>query len=104
MQRTILWVVFSMSLLFLWDSWQRYNGKPPLFGAQPTATQEGAPAAQQAASAAVPSKADASIPSAPTTSAAAPLVPSTTTDGKPAAATPKAPALKLRGDVLALDI
>jgi YidC/Oxa1 family membrane protein insertase len=26
LQRTILWVVFSMSLLFLWDSWQRYNG------------------------------------------------------------------------------
>ena len=26
LQRTILWVVFSMSLLFLWDSWQRHNG------------------------------------------------------------------------------
>jgi len=104
MQRTILWVVFSMSLLFLWDSWQRYNGKPPLFGAQPTATQEGATATQPAASAAAPSKADASIPSAPTTTAAAPLVPSTTTDGKSAAATPKPPALKLRSDVLALDI
>jgi len=30
LQRTILWIVFSMSLLFLWDSWQRHNGKPSL--------------------------------------------------------------------------
>ncbi|MDB5798370.1 MAG: yidC [Paucimonas sp.] len=30
-QRTVLWVVFSMSLLILWDNWMRYNGKPSLF-------------------------------------------------------------------------
>ena len=30
-QRTILWVVFSMSLLFLWDNWQKSNGKPSMF-------------------------------------------------------------------------
>ncbi len=37
LQRTILWIVFSMSLLFLWDNWQRHSGKPSMFGgAAPT--------------------------------------------------------------------
>jgi len=30
-QRTVLWVVFSMSLLMLWDNWMRYNGKQSMF-------------------------------------------------------------------------
>ncbi|WP_050476319.1 membrane protein insertase YidC [Herbaspirillum rhizosphaerae] len=42
-KRTVLWVVFSFSLLLLWDSWQRHNGKPSMFF--PTATQEATPAA-----------------------------------------------------------
>ncbi|MDO9217851.1 MAG: membrane protein insertase YidC, partial [Lacisediminimonas sp.] len=40
-QRTVLWVVFSMSLLILWDNWMRYNGKPSLFFPV-TATQQAA--------------------------------------------------------------
>src|SRR5690606_36088107 len=39
-QRTILWIVFSMSLLFLWDGWQRHNGKASLLGGPPPATQQ----------------------------------------------------------------
>jgi YidC/Oxa1 family membrane protein insertase len=31
-QRTILWVIFSMSMLFLWDAWQRHTGQPSLLG------------------------------------------------------------------------
>jgi YidC/Oxa1 family membrane protein insertase len=30
-QRTVLWVVFSLSLLLLWDNWMRHNGKPSMF-------------------------------------------------------------------------
>src|SRR5580765_8729191 len=30
-QRTILWIVFAFSMLFLWDSWQRHDGKPSMF-------------------------------------------------------------------------
>ncbi|MES2934807.1 MAG: membrane protein insertase YidC [Pseudomonadota bacterium] len=30
-KRTVLWVVLSMSLLFLWDNWMRASGKPSLF-------------------------------------------------------------------------
>ena len=32
MRRTILWVVFLMSLVLLWDAWGRHNGQPTLFG------------------------------------------------------------------------
>lgn len=41
-KRTILWVVFSMSLLILWDNWMRYNGKPSMFS--PSVTQQDKPA------------------------------------------------------------
>ena len=40
LRRTLLWVVFSMSLVFLWDAWNKHNGEPTLFGmplAAPTA-------------------------------------------------------------------
>ncbi|MDO8300649.1 membrane protein insertase YidC [Lacisediminimonas sp.] len=47
-QRTVLWVVFSMSLLILWDNWMRYNGKPSLFFPTPV-TQQAADKPKQAA-------------------------------------------------------
>ena len=40
-RRTLLWVVFSMSLLLLWDGWNKYNGRPSLF----TPSSVGQPAA-----------------------------------------------------------
>ena len=30
MRRTLLWVVFSMSLVLLWDAWNKHNGHPSL--------------------------------------------------------------------------
>lgn len=41
MRRTILWVVFLMSLVLLWDAWNRHTGQPTLFG-MPTPTQQAA--------------------------------------------------------------
>jgi YidC/Oxa1 family membrane protein insertase len=35
-RRSVLWIIFSMSLLLLWDSWLRYTGKPSMFGVQST--------------------------------------------------------------------
>jgi len=32
MRRTLLWVVFSMSLVLLWDAWNKHNGHPSMFG------------------------------------------------------------------------
>ena len=42
-RRTFLWVIFSMSIILLWDNWMRHNGKPSMFF--PSATQQAAPAA-----------------------------------------------------------
>ncbi len=50
MRRTILWVVFTMSLILLWDAWNLHNGKPTLFGA-PTANRAAAASAAGAGSA-----------------------------------------------------
>lgn len=36
-QRTVLWIVFTVSVLFLWDNWQRSQGQPSMFG-RPEAT------------------------------------------------------------------
>jgi YidC/Oxa1 family membrane protein insertase len=41
-QRLILWIVFSMSVLFIWDAWQKHTGRQSMFFPTPTATQPGA--------------------------------------------------------------
>ncbi|MBL8323922.1 MAG: membrane protein insertase YidC, partial [Rubrivivax sp.] len=50
-RRTLLWVVFTMSLVLLWDAWNRHTGQPTLFGSPPRAT---APAAGTASGAGGP--------------------------------------------------
>ena len=62
-RRTVLWMIFSFSLLLLWNNWQIHNGKPSLFGAPPAASTSEAPAG--AANTATPS-----VPSAPAATAA----------------------------------
>ena len=37
-RRTVLLMIFSFSLLMLWNNWQIHQGKAPLFGAPPVAT------------------------------------------------------------------
>ena len=32
-RRTLLWVVFTMSLVLLWDAWNKHTGQPSIFGA-----------------------------------------------------------------------
>jgi YidC/Oxa1 family membrane protein insertase len=68
MRRTMLWLVFVMSLVLLWDGWNRHTGAPPLFGAappRPAATASAPPpqAATTPGTAAVPSA--TSTPAAP---------------------------------------
>jgi YidC/Oxa1 family membrane protein insertase len=83
-RRTLLWMVFTMSLVFLWDAWNKHTGQPSWFsptppraaasapplatpGAAPTATaQTGIPAA-----AAVPGAAGATTTTAAPASTAA---------------------------------
>jgi YidC/Oxa1 family membrane protein insertase len=71
-RRLILWVVFALSLLILWDNWLRYSGRPSMFGIDaPQATQQQAatPTAQNANDAAIPqptvAPSPAAVPEAP---------------------------------------
>jgi YidC/Oxa1 family membrane protein insertase len=50
MRRTLLWVVFSMSLVLIWDAWNKHNGQPSLFGPSPVAKSASAPGTPPAAS------------------------------------------------------
>ena len=36
-RRTLLWVVFSMSLFLIWDAWNKHNGQPSFFSPPPAA-------------------------------------------------------------------
>jgi YidC/Oxa1 family membrane protein insertase len=75
MRRTLLWVVFTMSLVLLWDRWTVHTGQPSLFGSPPR---------PQAAASAPPAGA------VPAPGAAA--VPTATPASGPAAAPPPPPA------------
>jgi len=59
MRRALLWGVFSMSLVMLWDGWNQHNGQPSMFH----------PSTQAPASA---SRADAGVPPAASAAAALP--------------------------------
>ncbi|OWW22251.1 membrane protein insertase YidC [Noviherbaspirillum denitrificans] len=70
-KRTILWVVFSLSLLLLWDNWMRYTGKQSMFF--PAATQQANKPAAATAGGATATKSD--VPQATVTTQAPAAVP-----------------------------
>ena len=104
MRRTILWVVFTMSLVLLWDAWNKHTGQPPLFGPAPK------PAATASAPASSPNTtAAAAVPAATTTPGAAPAagVPAAaggTTAAAPTAAGAPAPAPSAELVVITTDV
>jgi YidC/Oxa1 family membrane protein insertase len=49
-KRTILWIVFAVSLVVLWNDWMVSNGKQSMFSAAPPAKVATAPAAKSVAS------------------------------------------------------
>ncbi|RQO59684.1 membrane protein insertase YidC [Paucibacter sp. KBW04] len=69
-RRTVLWVVFTMSLVLLWDGWQKHNGQPSMFS--PAAPKAVATAASGNGATGVPTP--AAVPGAVPTPAAAPAV------------------------------
>ncbi len=80
-RRTILLMIFSFSLLMLWNNWQIHQGNPSLLGGTPPSSTP-APAATPGASTADTSNPPASIPSAPvapTTGSVSSIVPGLTT-------------------------
>ena len=96
-RRTILLMIFSFSLLMLWNSWQVHQGNPPLFGAPPP---KAAPAGTTPPADAGAASSQTGVPTAPaqvSTPGAAPTVPGTS----PAPAT-QAQTVIVKSDVLAL--
>jgi YidC/Oxa1 family membrane protein insertase len=108
-QRLILWIIFSMSILFLWDAWQQHNGQSPLFGGAPaqkpvdTSGPAGSATAQSVPQSAPAVPADPSIPSAPAPVSAVPGMPAGS-DPSSNSATALPESFKLANDVLALEI
>jgi YidC/Oxa1 family membrane protein insertase len=70
MRRTLLWVVFSMSLFLIWDAWNKHNGQPSLFSPAPVAK----PAAAGAAPVASGGLPTSGLASAPVAAAGVPTV------------------------------
>lgn len=84
-RRTLLWMVFTVSLLMLWDAWNKHNGHPTMFG-MPVAT-DAAPASAPGASApGATASASLPTPSAAGANAAAGAAPVAATPAAPVAA------------------
>ncbi len=65
-KRTILWLVFSLSLLLLWDHWMLANGKPSLFSPAPTQKTDNTKSSSASNTSAVPSASTTAINNAAT--------------------------------------
>ena len=86
MRRTLLWVVFSMSLFLLWDGWNKHNGKASFFSPTPSVKPASSGAAPTGMSAALPVPTVPSVPAA-ATPAATPAATAALPGTAPAAAT-----------------
>ncbi len=81
LRRTLLWVVFTMSLVLLWDGWNRHTGQPTFFGTAP---------ARPSAASAPGAASQAGVPSAAAVPAAGGAQPAAVA-GAPMPTTPAAP-------------
>src|SRR6218665_4218204 len=70
MRRTVLWVVFTMSLVLLWDGWQKHNGHPSMFS--PAAPKPAAVGVAPGAASTVPAPAGVAGAAVPRRAGAAP--------------------------------
>ena len=92
-RRTLLWVIFSMSLFLIWDAWNKHNGQPSFFSPPAQATRAAAvpPAASGAGpvtAAGVPVPSGAATPTAATAAPPAPPRDSPKTSAAPARSPP----------------
>lgn len=91
-KRTILWIVFAVSLVVLWNNWMVSNGKQSMFSTTPPAKVAQAPANTNASG-------TAGVPGAPA-QAGAPAVP-----GQPAAPAPaRAERITITTDVVKAEV
>ncbi|MDO9092365.1 MAG: membrane protein insertase YidC [Rubrivivax sp.] len=77
MRRTLLWVVFTMSLVLLWDAWNKHTGQTSIFGGGQTPAVSTAAAPPPAAGVPAPAAAVPGVPAAvgAVTPAAVPTAP-----------------------------
>ncbi len=101
-RRTLLWVVFTMSLVLLWDAWNKHTGQPSLFGPAPSAPVAGAPGTAPAAASANGVPQAAAVPSPSTASQATPAATASAAAAPtgPAAAAPASPTVTITTDVV----
>jgi len=75
-RRSILWIVFSVSLVMLWDAWNTHNGHPSMFApAPPKVVAAAGPAPAPASTPGVPAAAAVPAAAGAVASAAAPVAP-----------------------------
>ena len=94
-RRTILLMIFSFSLLMLWNNWQIHQGKAPLFGAPPVTTP-----AKNAAD--TPAATNAGVPTAPASANGATQVNAAVVPGQASAAPAQSQTVTVKTDVLKL--
>jgi YidC/Oxa1 family membrane protein insertase len=66
-RRTVLWMIFSFSLLLLWNNWQVHNGKASMFEPETAATSTKPATAGETSPASVPNAPAAATPAQPST-------------------------------------
>jgi len=91
-KRTILWIVFAVSVVVLWNDWMVANGRQSMFSSAPPAKVATAPAAPSAANS-LPAAAGSATPGAPALPGAA-----------PAAAAAKSELITITTDLVKADI
>ncbi len=75
-RRSILWIVFSVSLVMLWDAWNTHNGHPSMFApSQPKTVAAAGPAPASASTAGVPAAAAVPAAAGAVATATAPIAP-----------------------------
>ncbi len=89
-RRTLLWVVFTMSLVLLWDAWNKHSGQPSFFG--PQTSKPTAAAAPASVPGALPSVLPSAVPTAAAPAAAGVPAPASTAAAPAAAASAPATA------------
>jgi YidC/Oxa1 family membrane protein insertase len=81
LRRTLLWMVFTMSLVFLWDAWNKHTGQPSWFSPTPPRVAASAPPTGVSVPAATP---QTGIPAAAAVPGAAPAAAAATPTAAPA--------------------
>ena len=61
-RRSVLWVIFTISVIFLYNSWLRYNGQSGLFGEAPVATAPAPAAVGRSGDVPTPTASAAAVP------------------------------------------